>query len=177
MGPHLTYRPREGVVVGVVAGKSFRLTTLRNQAGAPTLWDHAFESPDRHFVGALGPRRTAAAPRVVPWEKVQEIRSGASAGAVGHKLTVAENAALEIYDWPGEYAQRFDGVKPGGAAGRSPNHRHPGSAVFVKQPGGGFHLHGPPSCGNPRCIIIVQDWDSLFRALKATRQVSIVVEL
>ena len=51
----------------------------------------------------------AVAPNVTNWPKVQELRSGVSAGAVGHRLTVAENAALEIYDYPGEYAQRFDG--------------------------------------------------------------------
>ncbi|MGH8223801.1 MAG: hypothetical protein ACREQZ_12595 [Woeseiaceae bacterium] len=156
MSPHLTYRPREGVVFGVVAGKSIRLATLRTQAGM----------------------------NIDSWEKVQELRPGAApAGAIGHRLTVAENAALEIYDYPGEYAQRFDGVSPGGTAGGSANHRHHGRVVWVKLtiktrfPGGGFYLHGPAPCGNPRCIVIAQDWDSLFRALKATRQVSIVVEL
>jgi hypothetical protein len=29
-------------------------------------------------------------------------------------MTVVENAALEVYDWPGEYAQRFDGIDKGG---------------------------------------------------------------
>ena len=160
MGPHLTYRPREGVVFGVLAGKPIRLATLRNQAGMDLeAWRGAARS---------GP--------VTTWEKVQELRSGSTAGALGHRLTVAANTALEIYDYPGEYAQRFDGVRPGGAAGGLPNHRHRGSAVFVKQIGG-FYLHGPPSCGNPRCIVVLQDWDSLFRALKTTRQVSIVVEV
>lgn len=28
---------------------------------------------------------------------------------------VVENAAFESYDWPGEYAQRFDGIDKGGA--------------------------------------------------------------
>jgi hypothetical protein len=160
MGPHLTYRPREGVVFGVLAGKPIRLATLRNQAGMDLeAWRGAARS---------GP--------VTTWEKVQELRPGSTAGALGHRLTVATNTALEVYDCPGEYAQRFDGVSPGGAAGGLPNHRHRGSAVFVKQIGG-FYLHGPPSCGNPRCIVVLQDWDSLFRALKTTRQVSIVVEL
>ena len=31
-----------------------------------------------------------------------------------HKLQVGGNDRLEIYDYPGEYAQRFDGVSPGG---------------------------------------------------------------
>jgi hypothetical protein len=29
-------------------------------------------------------------------------------------MTVVENAALKVYDWPGEYAQRFDGIDKGG---------------------------------------------------------------
>ena len=33
MSPLLTYRPREGVVFGTVAGQAIQLTTLRNQAG------------------------------------------------------------------------------------------------------------------------------------------------
>src|SRR5439155_2287527 len=37
-----------------------------------------------------------------------------SAGTVAHKLTAGPNDALELYDYPGGYAQRFDGVAPGG---------------------------------------------------------------
>ena len=174
MGAHLTYRPREGVVFGIVAGKSIRLTTLQNQgadihdwgkaqelragvpgaaAGKPTLWDHTFEITHKHLD--------------VP------------AGALGPRLTIAENSALEIFEYPGEYAQRFDGVDKGGSA----NHRRHGRVVRVKStpkasfPGGGFCLHGPPHCGNPRCIVVAQQWESLFNALKTARQVSIVVEL
>ena len=36
------------------------------------------------------------------------------AGHVTHPLRLANNDQLEIFDWPGEYAQRFDGVAPGG---------------------------------------------------------------
>src|SRR5262249_56358596 len=31
-----------------------------------------------------------------------------------HKLNVGNNGKLEIYDYPGEYAQRYDGIDPGG---------------------------------------------------------------
>ena len=37
-----------------------------------------------------------------------------AAGTVTHKLKVGGNDKLELYDYPGEYAQRFDGVDPGG---------------------------------------------------------------
>ena len=36
------------------------------------------------------------------------------AGTVSHKLKVASNDGFELYDFPGGYAQRFDGVAPGG---------------------------------------------------------------
>jgi type VI secretion system secreted protein VgrG len=76
---------------------------------------------------------------VYDWEKVQEVRSGAYAlrdycfersearfdvrktildrvrvGGVDHALQVGANQDLEVYDYPGEYAQRFDGTQPGG---------------------------------------------------------------
>jgi hypothetical protein len=169
---HLIYRPREGAVFGTVAGKSIRLVTLRSQAGMDMeAWRQAARSGG------------TVASNVTDWPKMQEIPTGVPAGAVRHRLTVAENAALEIYDYPGAYAQRFDGVGPGRTAGGSASHPHHGRVVWVKSPvktgfpGGGFCIHGQPPCSNPRCIVIVQDWDSLFQALKTARQVSIVVEL
>ena len=76
--------------------------------------------------------------RIYSWQKSQEIRAkkvllrdsnfqmygndleaGATtpaavpAGTVPHDLT-AGNAAMELYDYPGEYAQRFDGITAGG---------------------------------------------------------------
>lgn len=138
MSSLITYRPREGVVFGTVAGQAIRLATVR---------DHAAVGAWRQAAGSSGP----VAPRVTDWPKLQEIRTGGvPAGAVEHRLTVAQNAALEIYDYPGAYAQRFDGVGPGGAAGGSTNHRHHARVVWVKFtikttfPEGGLCLHGPP---------------------------------
>jgi type VI secretion system secreted protein VgrG len=37
-----------------------------------------------------------------------------AAGKVTHKLKLAANEKLEVYDYPGAYAQRFDGIAPGG---------------------------------------------------------------
>ena len=79
--------------------------------------------------------------RVLNWEKSQEIRAGkttlrdscfelpgdtlqsvrpvppdVTVGTVTHKLSAGGNSAYEIYDYPGGYAQRFDGVDPGGGA-------------------------------------------------------------
>jgi hypothetical protein len=169
MTSHLTYRLREGILFGTVAGKAFRLATLRQQPALEMeTWRQVAQS---------------AGTRVTDWAKRQEIRTGrVPAGPVQPRLTVAENAALEVYDYPGAFAQRFDGVDPGGAAGGS-NHRHHGRVVWVKFanrprfPDGGFHLHGPPPCGNPRCIGIGQDWESLFQALRTAGRLSVAVEL
>jgi type VI secretion system secreted protein VgrG len=66
------------------------------RSGKYTLWDHCFELPHKHL------EADKTAPDAV------------SVGSVPHKLKVANNDKLEIYDFPGEYAQRFDGVAPGG---------------------------------------------------------------
>jgi type VI secretion system secreted protein VgrG len=67
------------------------------RSGKVTLWDHCFELPHKHLEA----------------EKV--VRERLSAGKVSHKLKLANNDKLEIYDYPGGYAQRFDGIDPGGA--------------------------------------------------------------
>jgi type VI secretion system secreted protein VgrG len=66
------------------------------RSGQYTLWDHCFELPHKHL------------------EANQPILDSVAAGKVVHKLKVGNNDRLEIYDWPGEYAQRFDGVDRGG---------------------------------------------------------------
>jgi type VI secretion system secreted protein VgrG len=66
------------------------------RAGKYTLWDHSFELPHKHL------------------EAEKTIQEAVSVGSVSHKLKVADNTKLEIYDFPGEYAQRFDGIDKGG---------------------------------------------------------------
>jgi len=83
---------------------------------------------------------TARADAIFTWSKTQEVRSGkvtlrdfnfelpgenlersamiqdsVQAGQVVHRLNVAGNDRLEIYDYPGGYAKRFDGIDPAGA--------------------------------------------------------------
>ncbi len=67
------------------------------RSGRVTFWDHTFEIPHRHL------------------EAEEPILPGVQVGSVPHKLRVGGNDALELYDWPGRYAQRFDGVDAGGA--------------------------------------------------------------
>ena len=70
--------------------------TQELRPGKYTLWDHCFELPHQHL------------------EAVQGIQASVSAGQVRHQLEVDHNEKLELYDYPGEYAQRYDGVNPGG---------------------------------------------------------------
>jgi type VI secretion system secreted protein VgrG len=66
------------------------------RSGKYTLWDHSFELPHKKL------------------EATQIIQDSVPVGRVTHKLKVANNDKFEIFDFPGEYAQRFDGVDPGG---------------------------------------------------------------
>lgn len=66
------------------------------RSGKYTLWDHTFELPHKHL------------------EASEPILASVQAGKVAHKLAVGGNDKLELYDYPGEYAQRFDGVSSGG---------------------------------------------------------------
>ncbi len=65
------------------------------RSGKCTLWDHSFELPGNHL------------------EATEKTIGDVRVGKVSHKLNVA-NDPLELYDFPGAYAQRFDGIDPGG---------------------------------------------------------------
>ena len=66
--------------------------------GKVTLGDHSFALPDDGLEG------TATIPETV------------QAGRVTHRLTLGGNEGLELYDYPGGYADRFDGADPGDPA-------------------------------------------------------------
>jgi type VI secretion system secreted protein VgrG len=61
-----------------------------------TLWDHCFELPHLSL------------------EAVRPITPSVKVGGTTHGLKAGNHGDLEIYDWPGEYAQRFDGIHKGG---------------------------------------------------------------
>ncbi|AHG92995.1 type VI secretion system Vgr family protein (plasmid) [Gemmatirosa kalamazoonensis] len=65
-------------------------------SGKVTLWDHTFELPHKNL---------SADAAVV---------DSVTAGKVTHKLHLSVSDKLELYDYPGEYAQRFSGTAPGG---------------------------------------------------------------
>src|SRR5438132_3457500 len=62
-----------------------------------TLWDHCFELPHKHL------------------EAEEPILPKVQVGEVSHTLNLSSDGVLEIYDYPGGYAQRFDGITRGGS--------------------------------------------------------------
>src|SRR5262245_56859134 len=66
------------------------------RSGKVTLWDHTFELPHKHL------------------EAEKKLPGTVQAGRVAHKIQFNGTDKLELYDYPGGYAQRFDGVAPGG---------------------------------------------------------------
>ncbi len=69
--------------------------TQEVRAGECTLWDYCFEIPANRL------------------EAKEKTIGDVTVGKVTHKLNLA-NEDLELYDFPGCYAQRFDGIDPSG---------------------------------------------------------------
>ncbi len=67
------------------------------RSGKYKLWDHTFEMPDKNL------------------EATKPIMDTAAAGTVTHHLKVGGNDQWEIYEFPGGYAGRFDGIDKGGS--------------------------------------------------------------
>jgi type VI secretion system secreted protein VgrG len=67
------------------------------RTGKITLWDHHFELPHQ------------------PLDAEGTIQGTVKVGRVEHDLRVGNVSNLERYDYPGGYADWFDGVSPGGA--------------------------------------------------------------
>jgi type VI secretion system secreted protein VgrG len=70
--------------------------TQELRPGSYRVWDYSFEVPDKNL------------------EAAQAVADSVAVGKVTHKLKVGGNDKLEVYDYPGGYAKRFDGVAPGG---------------------------------------------------------------
>jgi type VI secretion system secreted protein VgrG len=70
--------------------------TQELRSGKCTLWDHSFELPRSHLEATKTPVPTV------------------QAGSAKHRFDASLGRDLEIYDYPGDYAERFDGVNRGG---------------------------------------------------------------
>jgi type VI secretion system secreted protein VgrG len=94
-GPQLQYK-KSGALIEEDRVLGWQ-KTQEVRAGKYTLWDHCFELAHDHL------------------EANQLMRDQVMVGKAPHQLVLGPNKNLEIYEFPGEYAQRFDGVDPGGA--------------------------------------------------------------
>jgi type VI secretion system secreted protein VgrG len=70
--------------------------TQELRASKYSLWDHSFQQPTKNL------------------EAKENILESVRAGSVSHQLKVQAVDPLEIYDFPGGYALRFDGISPAG---------------------------------------------------------------
>ena len=66
------------------------------RASKYALWDHCFQEPTKNL------------------EAKESIMESVNAGTVTHQLNGQASDPLEIYDFPGGYAVRFDGINPSG---------------------------------------------------------------
>jgi type VI secretion system secreted protein VgrG len=66
------------------------------RAAKYSLWDHTFQQPTKNL------------------EAKETMMASVQAGTVTHQLKGQASEPLEIYDFPGGYAVRFDGINPGG---------------------------------------------------------------
>jgi type VI secretion system secreted protein VgrG len=82
------------------ARSDFRITSWEKvqevRSGKVTLRDHSFELPHQHL------------------EAVRPSAESVAVGKVKHPLRLAGSEQREIYDYPGGYARRFDGIDSGG---------------------------------------------------------------
>ncbi len=65
--------------------------------GQYTLWDHSFELPGKNL------------------QAKGQITNNVAVGKPTHQLQAGRAEGREVYDYPGAYAVRFDGVDPGGS--------------------------------------------------------------
>ena len=167
MSASLIYYWRRGLLAAVAAGKTFHVATHQTETaiqdwekvqeirtGRVTLWDHCFETPpiSGHPIGAARP-----------------------AGAVIHRIGIESSDVdkLDVYDYPGEHAQRFDSSSP--TASRA-LHPHAGGMVYVGGKRRGICLHGWPPCELRTCIFVKQQWDELFRAVAEEKELRFSID-
>jgi type VI secretion system secreted protein VgrG len=103
-GKHPTVPGQSHVIYEEVIGEDrtdMRVTgwekTQTIRSGEFTAWDYCFELPDKNL------------------EAIEKTIPIVTVGKVTHKLQVGGNDQLEIYEYPGGYAQRFDGISQAGA--------------------------------------------------------------
>ena len=122
--------------------------------------------------------------RVAAWAKMQELRTGKvtlwdhafelPGGQLGGDANLICRVALApramaVHDSPGAYAQLFEGVD---TARGDAFHSHALNALYVGTQKSGIHIHGLPLCNRRSCIIVLQRWDDLRRAIAGEKRLS-----
>jgi type VI secretion system secreted protein VgrG len=106
------------------------------RAGEFTAWDYCFELPDKNL------------------EAIEKTIPTVTVGKVSHKLNVGGNDQLEIYQYPGGYAQRFDGInKSGGPQPQDLSNIFPDRTRTVRirmeqEEVQAIDIHGTSDCGH-----------------------------
>lgn len=125
--------------------------TQHLRAAGYTLWDHCFELPGNHL------------------EAKRKTIDTVTVGKVMHKLRVPANEPLEIYEYPGAFARRFDGIEPGGAPrpqeiGRIFEDRDRTVRIRMEQEdAASFEIEGTSDCGHFTAghkFTLEQHWDA-----------------
>lgn len=157
MAAVLTYDYRNGQLAAVAGGKTFHLPVHLDPAkitawdkvqelrsGKVTLWDHCFEPP-----------QAQARPDA---NLISRLKAGEPL-----------ETKLELYDYPGEYAQRFDPVSKG-------PHAHTGPALYVGTRARGIHIHGWPPCTCLRCVVVGGPWAIAWREIRVEKELTFALE-
>ena len=106
------------------------------RSGEFTFWDHCFELPGNHL------------------EATKPITDTITVGTVSHSLRVGGNEQFEVYDYPGPYAERFDGMDSAGTPqpiGIAHIFEDRNRAIQIRaqqEETASIDIHGESYCGN-----------------------------
>jgi hypothetical protein len=161
MAAMLTYFPRRAILEVATPGELLRLPVVYDPARV-TVWERGFE-----------PRSGA----ISLWDHCFELPGPRA--HVSYRIAAGPSAA-DVYDFPGVWAARYDGLNTGSKAtsipgGTAAPHSHRGPAMYVGSRAAGIYVHGAPLCGTPTCVVLEKQWESLQRAIAAEPRLSFSV--
>jgi hypothetical protein len=152
MAATLTFHPRRSLLEATLGGKALVLPTYPDPARVHT-WEHRYEMRSGKYT---------------LWDHASRV------GDAGGNLVftaAAAPSALEVYDYPGAYAQRFD------EKNTTKLHSHAGHALFIGSRTRGIYIHGSPACNLDTCVIVLQQWETLRRAIADEQRLSFSILL
>jgi hypothetical protein len=147
MAATLTFYPRRALLEATVSGHVFSVPIHRD----PTMLAKWEKTQERRFG------------KVTLWDHAFELPGGAP----DRDASVIRRVAA------GPGAMGIHGFTDGGA--RDAFHSHGGIAVYVGTRSSGIHIHGLPVCNRKTCIVVLQRWDDLRRAIAGENRLSFSV--